>query len=252
MTQFNDDLYLGSAPTGILNPYNDTTESSTDNNIGVGVGPLGRVYVYDITPAALLATNLCSAVTMSASGNQVITAGAGVTKGVNASNVTIYSFDVPRGVQIVAGTAGDTTQFVTVSGFDLYGQAMSEKIIFNGTTIVHGKKAFKSVTAISLSAALTTTGSVGSNDVLGLPFRLLDLNHCISAKWASALAADAGTLVAADTTATATTTTGDVRGTYKPSSATNGTRRLTISLFIPGIASGPNATRIGALGVTQA
>ena len=50
----------------------------------------------------------------------------------------------------------------------------------------------------------------------------------------------------------ATSTTGDVRGTYTPSTATNGVRRLVLSLAVPAIAVGPNATRIGALGVNQA
>jgi hypothetical protein len=50
----------------------------------------------------------------------------------------------------------------------------------------------------------------------------------------------------------ATNITGDVRGTYYPSSATNGIKRLVVVIALPGIASGPNATRIGALGVTQA
>ena len=50
----------------------------------------------------------------------------------------------------------------------------------------------------------------------------------------------------------ATSTTGDVRGTYIPSSATNGSRRLVMAIAMPGIAVGPNSTRTGALGVTQA
>ena len=71
------------------------------------------------------------------------------------------------------------------------------------------------------------------------------------AGWNSTITDDAGTFVAADT-ATATTTTGDVRGTYVPSSATDGIKRLVMTIALPGIAVGPNATRIGALGVTQA
>jgi len=57
-------------------------------------------------------------------------------------------------------------------------------------------------------------------------------------------------LVVADT-ATATTTTGDVRGTFSPSSAPNGIRRLVLGIMLPAIAAGPNATRIGAFGVNQ-
>jgi hypothetical protein len=53
-------------------------------------------------------------------------------------------------------------------------------------------------------------------------------------------------------TTPATSTTGDVRGTYVPSTATNGVKRLVVVIALPGIAAGPNATRTGALGVTQA
>jgi hypothetical protein len=59
------------------------------------------------------------------------------------------------------------------------------------------------------------------------------------------------TFVQADT-ATATSSTGDVRGTVVPSSATNGYSRLVITIACNAIMVGPNATRTGALGVTQA
>jgi hypothetical protein len=75
--------------------------------------------------------------------------------------------------------------------------------------------------------------------------------YVASVKSNSTLAQDAGTFVAADT-ATATTTTGDVRGTYVPATASNGIVRTVMGILLPGIAVGPNATRIGALGVTQA
>jgi len=37
-----------------------------------------------------------------------------------------------------------------------------------------------------------------------------------------------------------------------PSSAADGIKRLVMEIALPAIAAGPNATRIGALGVTQA
>jgi hypothetical protein len=80
---------------------------------------------------------------------------------------------------------------------------------------------------------------------------MTNVAYVSSVRWDSTLAADAGTFVAAVTTA-ATTTSGDVRGTYVPSSATNGTKRLVMGVLLPAIAVGPNSTRTGALGVTQA
>jgi len=48
------------------------------------------------------------------------------------------------------------------------------------------------------------------------------------------------------------TSTSDVRGTVTLASASDGAKRLVAMLAMPAIACGPNATRIGALGVTQA
>jgi hypothetical protein len=80
---------------------------------------------------------------------------------------------------------------------------------------------------------------------------VFDAGYIVNVKYNNTLAANAGTFVAADT-ATATTTTGDVRGTFAPSGATDGIKRLVMCVALPGIAVGPNSTRVGALGVTQA
>jgi hypothetical protein len=42
-----------------------------------------------------------------------------------------------------------------------------------------------------------------------------------------------------------------VRGTYVPSGSTDGVKRIVAVVSIRGIACGPNATRLGALGVNQ-
>ena len=58
----------------------------------------------------------------------------------------------------------------------------------------------------------------------------------------------------ADTTSPATTSTTDVRGYVKAaglSGAADGTKRLVMAIALPAIAVGPNATRVGAFGVTQ-
>jgi hypothetical protein len=55
----------------------------------------------------------------------------------------------------------------------------------------------------------------------------------------------------ADVTSPATTSTTDVRGYITLPSAADGTKRLVVSMAIPAIACGPNATRVGAVGVTQ-
>lgn len=239
MTQYSDSLFLGAANTGI----------TTDNNGGTGVGPMGRTHTFDVVPAALAANNIAASQTASGAGNLTLTAGAGVTSVARTDGATVLQVDTPRNVRVTSG-GNDTGVTFTVTGWDLYGQAMSEAITGVSGSVASGKKAFSQVYTVAASGATASNVTVGTGDVLGLPFRLYDVNHVIACKWASALAQDSATVVAGDAT-TATTTTGDVRGTVDPSSATNGSRRLTVTTYLGGIASGPDATRAGALGVNQ-
>lgn len=239
MTQISDDLYLGAAQTG----------TTSNNNGGVGVGPMGRTYTFDVVPAALAANNIATSQTASGAGNLTLTAGSGVTRTTTAAGTTVLQVDTPRNVRVTSG-GNDTGVTFTVTGWDMYGQPMSEAITGASGAAASGKKAFHQVYTVAASGATASNVTVGTGDVLGLPVRLYDVNHVIAVKWASVLADDAATVVAGDAT-TATTTTGDVRGTVDPSSATNGSRRLTVTTYLGAIASGPDATRAGALGVNQ-
>jgi hypothetical protein len=175
-------------------------------------------------------------------------------KAVTLNNGSIgYALDLPRALIITIGTGTITNQTITISGFDYYGQPMSEAIA-TGTvqsTTKTGKKAFYVVTSITTTGAVGGTTAVGTTDILGFPVRVFNVAYLASIKSNNTLAQDAGTFVAADT-ATATTTTGDVRGTYTPATASDGIVRTVAGILLPSIAVGPNATRIGALGVTQA
>jgi hypothetical protein len=230
MTQFSDDLYLGSAP----GPQSGTNFQ--------GVGPLGRVFVFDAVPIALSATAVCAAQTITGASNALIN-GASATGGV-------ATLDVCRALSMISTNAGDTTQTVTVTGTDFYGQRQTETRTLNGTTIVNFLKSFKTVTRVAVSATTAGNLTVGSRDAIGLPYRVTDAGYIGHVGWDNTLARAAGTLVNADTTSPATATTGDVRGTYLPASATNGTRRLVMAILLPAIASGPTATQVGAIGVT--
>ena len=217
----------------------------------LGVGPLGRIYVWDVIPQALVANNIAAAQTTSAS--IALTAGTSVKSVVRNDGTTVLQLDLPRAVSIVSGTGTLTNRNVTISGYDYYGQAMSE-VIATGTvqsTTVKGKKAFFQISSATISGALGATIAIGTTDILGLPVRVFNVAYIASVKSNNTLAQDAGTFVAADT-ATATTTTGDVRGTYVPATASDGIVRTVMGILLPGIAVGPNATRVGALGVTQA
>lgn len=218
----------------------------------LGVGPLGRIYVWDTIPQALVANNIAATQTPAAAGAITLTAGTSV-KSVVTNNGTVLQLDVPRAVSVTTGAGTPTARNFTVSGYDYYGQAMSEVIASSAvaSTAVNGKKAFYQISGITVSGGTVVAITIGTTDILGIPVRVTDAGYIARAGYNNTLAADAGTFAAA-ATATATTTTGDVRGTYVPSAATDGIKRLVMGILLPAIAVGPNATRVGALGVTQA
>ena len=307
--------------------------------MSLGIGPLGRIYTWDVVPQAAVANNIAASQTPTTAGSLTLTAGTSVKSATTAYGTVGLSLDMPRGVRVttataavatlssvvIAGTGGqitftsqsglvtgqrltisgtlggtgtitgytDPTTYiltavtatsatltttagaavvttagtptgltytlgvapvtVTVTGFDVYGQAMSEAITSSAavSTAVSGLKAFYIITSVTVSGATGTALTVGTTNVLGIPVRVANIAYVASVKSNNTLAQDAGTFVAADTN-TATTTTGDVRGTYTPATASNGIVRTVMGILLPGIAVGPNATRVGALGVTQA
>jgi hypothetical protein len=238
MPQYSDDLWLGSA-TG---PQSQGWAGP--GTVFAGVGPLGRVYIFDIVPATLSATAVCAAQAVAAAGNATIN-GASASGGV-------ATLDVARIVSFVSSNAGDTTQTVTVTGTDYWGQTQTQRITLNGVTTVNSTKTFKTITTVAVSAALAGNLSVGSGDVFGLPYKVTDGGYLLRTGWAGAVADNAGTFVAADA-ATPSATTGDVRGTFAPTgSAANGSRRLVIAIGLTAVQAGPNATQTGAIGAVPA
>ena len=247
MPQFSDDLFLGTAQTYM--GINSNSALGDPSPMDLGVGPLGRIYVWDVVPATKSNTNIAAAQTTSAT--IALTAGTGNTSVINAAGQTVIQLDCPRAVSITSGTGTLTNRNVTITGYDYYGQAMSE-VIATGTvqsTTVTGQKAFFQILSATISGALGATIAVGTADIFGSPVRVSDVGYLASIGWAGAVN-DAGTFTPADST-TATTTTDDVRGVYVPTSASNGTRRLVVGILLPALAVGPNATRAGALGVNQ-
>lgn len=309
--------------------------------MSLGVGPLGRTYVFDTIPQTLQAANIAASQTPASAGSLTLTAGTSAKSVVRNDGTTVIQLDVPRAVQVVTSTAAAITlagvaitgtggqisytsqtglvsgQYLTISGtyggtgsitgysnpttyiltavtattatltttagaavvttagtptgltytlgvapvtatisgYDYYGQAMTQAITTSSSisTAVNTTKAFYQISSVAVSAGTGTALTVGTTDILGLPVRVIDAGYVVHAGWNNALADNAGTFVAADTTSPATSTTGDVRGTFLPAStATNGSRRLVMTIAVPAIAVGPNSTRVGALGVTQA
>jgi len=245
--QISDDLFLGPA----------FTTQGSDSALGnpspmeKGVGPMGRVYIFDVVPLVLQTAGLAALQTLLAAGNLTLTAGTGVTTTTDASGTVRYVLDTPRVVTFTSAADESAVTF-TVTGYDVFGQRMTQSRAGPNANTVATTKAFKSIISVAASAAVANNTSVGYGDTLGLPIRVTNAVYVLAVKWASTLAQDAGTFTAAVTTDPATATTGDVRGTYLPSSATDGARRLIVAIAVPAIGCGPNATRVGALGVTQA
>lgn len=246
MPQFSDDLFLGAATTEM-----GMTISGEPSPMSQGVGPLGRIYVWDTVPAAKDDANIAAASVWTSS--ITLTAGAGVTATTNAAGTSVLQLDVPRVVTVTTGAGSPVDQNVTISGFDIYGQPMSEVIATGAvaSTTTAGQKAFYQISSATISGSPVETVSVGTGDVFGCPVRFTNAGYLARVGWDNALAEDAATVVVADT-ATATTTTGDVRGTVAPSSAADGVKRLVVGVLVTALAAGPTATRAGALGVTQA
>jgi hypothetical protein len=250
----------GTGGTGTYTINQSVTASSTTmyahGNIGLddpspmdlGVGPIGRVYIWDVMPQAAVTNNLATSQTAAAAGAVTLTAGTSVKSVTTAGGVTVYQLDCPRAVKVNCST---TARAFTVTGYDYYGQLMTETITVSvAGTAVTGKKAFFQISGATIAGSATAV-LIGTSDVLGIPVRVFNAGYITSVKSNNTLAQDAGTFVAADT-ATATATTGDVRGTYVPATASDGTVRTVMTIALPGIAVGPTATRVGALGVTQA
>lgn len=239
---FSDDLRIG--PVQLPN-----ADTSNPSPMSLGVGPVGRVYIFDVVPVTLQAAGIAASQTPGAAGNLTLTAGTGTTSVLRSDGATVVQLDTPRCVTITA--AGANTAIPTVYGYDQYGQPMSQTLAAPSTSTVTTTKAFFQISRIAVSAAAGSALTAGFNDKLGLPLRVTDVGYVSSVKWAATLAADAGTFVAADTTSPATVSTTDVRGCYTPSSAANGSRRLVLQIALPALAVGPNATRVGAAGVDQ-
>jgi len=135
--------------------------------------------------------------------------------------------DVPRNVV----GAWTNTATVTVVGFDEYGQAMTETS-GSGTSFT-GAKAFARITSITPSATITGA-TFGTGVLLGLPVFLPGtaagyvLKELLDGAVATAGTVKEGTRTNGGSTATS----GDVRGTYSPNSAPNGSRSYQLVLAL--------------------
>lgn len=126
----------------------------------------------------------------------------------------------------VTGVAGGSGGNFLVSGYDVYGYAMSELITVGaGAVTGNGKKAFKIVSSVVPQFTNAFNYSVGTLDIFGLPLRTESWGEVLL-QWNDAMVTVATGFTAANAVSPATTTTADNRGTYAVQTAADGVKKL--------------------------
>lgn len=237
---------LVNEPTGMTLSFG--ASSVTVTNTGTGTWPAGAAFLFQFdisgsgnmtsaggkalfvpvpvvqidlgSPIAGASNNICASQAITAVGTGGTINGALATSGVADLQLT--------GRNVVAAWTG--TAVMTVTGTDMHGAVVRESSA-SGTSFT-GKKAFKTVTSVTVSADVTGA-TVGTGNVLGLPVRLPATN-CVLVQLENGAAATAGTTVAALATGTpSTATTADVRGTYSPNSTPDGSKGFQLICALP-------------------
>lgn len=174
-----------------------------------------------------------------------------VTMSIGGVDTAVLDLGTPRNLVTVV-THGSSVVAMTVVhyGYDDYGHAVTEThaVTATGTTkTVTGKKAiryWRRTTITAAGNAEANTLNLGTGNVIGLPFRIDDKNQ-VTPK-VDGFEDSSATVVVADTN-TATSTTGDTRGTVTFNSAPNGTARQAVDITVMN-----TDTSVGAFGVAQA
>jgi hypothetical protein len=186
-------------------------EDADDENAAANIEQMAKSNLYVIN---LGAPDVADADGVSASAS--VTSGVAAVIGGALASGGVATFDVPRNVV----GAWTNTAILTVTGTDQYGKVVKESSA-SGTTFA-GKKAFKTITHASFNADVTGA-TIGTGDVLGLPVFLAGAGRVLG-EMQDGAKATAGTVVAGVATVPATATTGDVRGTYDPNAAADGSK----------------------------
>lgn len=215
---------------------------STPYQPGTAISP---TYMFDIAPLTSYSNNLATAAVVSG-GSFTLAAGTGITSS-SLYNRTVYALDVARCIKATGAGASTAATLITLTGYDEYGQYMTQTFTGpTGTAATTTTKAFKYIYTAAAAGNTVSGVALGTADVFGLPKRVDQWGYVVSPTWAGANITASTNFVAAVTT-TATATTGDVRGTYATSSASDGTKRLTALIYTK-----DPSTMAGVYGVTQA
>lgn len=193
---------------------------------GVGAAPLFATVVVAPVPNGTTLTIDTAATT---STNNCAVGTAHPTLNIAWPNVIagdIALFDTTQATaRAISYTAAAAATYTTATavGYDVYNQRMTEQVTLSAGSTVNGKKAFKYVQSITLSggsADTTHAYSIGTLDILGFSVRS-DFWEYMNLFVAGTFISTNTGYVVPDATSPATSTTGDVRGTYALQTASN-------------------------------
>ncbi len=247
-----DDLYLGSG-------FTLGQTSSKNPTLNQGAGPMGRVAFRNIVPLTKQINNIAIAQHTVAATALTLTTGTGITAGTAPDGTAVKILDCARCLSFTSD-ADMHLVTLTIVGYDEYWQPMTAtRVLPASATVNNTLKAFYAVASITANATDGVNSvSVGTADIFGLPFAVPDAGYLTRVGWNNTLAQDAGTFVAAVQTLPSTAALGDVRGTYAPSSAADGSKRLVIGMHLQASQCGSAAQQytstgpvVGAVGVQQ-
>lgn len=168
------------------------------------------------SPIATIATNLRAAAAVGAGG---------------LLTLLTNQLDVPRNI-IITSSGNDSGRTFTINSKDVYGVALREAVTGANAGVAAGLKAHYSDITVSVDAACAANVSIGVGNVLGSPI-YLPITTQVLAEFVDNANATAGTKVAGLAVATkSTATTADVRGTYVPNSAPDGSKGYQVAVIL--------------------
>ena len=214
----------------------DMTPSATSaNNIATNQAPVANTALTLTAGSGVTSTTIIAPETGQTTGTLLCIDSTAATLGFGDSD-TIMAWNPAAGagrcIVITTSSSGDGGSW-SIAGRDCYGIKVTENLSVTGSSAgVISQKAFKYISAIKASTTITSTGiTVGVSSVFGLPivatYSGIDTQIRLIAT-SSLVGANSSGPITVASTATATSTTGDVRGTYASTTAVSGTLRLQI------------------------
>ena len=179
---FSTGLCMGSAIDPLLNGI-------SANGQGLPISPYNT---YFVTPAASVTDNIALAQAVAGPLTLQLTAGAGATLITDPASpyVGCLKLDCPRALQFTNSAGTPVVANITIDGycgFSSYTRRTQEQINTSAVaaTTVNTNKTYMYIKSITVSGSVGGHLSVGTADILGLPFYVPDAGTIVSKQWLS-------------------------------------------------------------------